>query len=175
MDSISIARPTLSDAQELLEFELSNRSYFEQWINARAHDYYNIDSVRRAIDNADMERQADRSHQFIVKSNNGIVGRVNLTSIVRPYLNKATLGYRIGEQYGGRGFATQAVSLVLAEAFGPLGLWRVEAASRPENLGSVSVLEKSGFAQFGRSRQSFLLHGTWYDLLLYERHAPIPA
>jgi RimJ/RimL family protein N-acetyltransferase len=39
------------------------------------------------------------------------------------------------------------------------------------NLGSVRVLLRNGFVQFGHSRNSFELGGLWYDRLHFERHA----
>jgi [ribosomal protein S5]-alanine N-acetyltransferase len=95
---------------------------------------------------------------------------VNLTSVRRTHFQCADLGYRIGEHDGGRGIASRAVALCLAQAFGTHALHRVEAVARPENKGSVRVLERNGFRQFGRSRRSFELGGQWFDRLLFERH-----
>ena len=81
------------------------------------------------------------------------------------------LGYRIGESAGGKGYASEAVRQVLDFAFGALGLRRIEADARAENLGSVRVLLRNGFVQFGHSRRSFELKGVWYDRLHFERHA----
>jgi ribosomal-protein-alanine N-acetyltransferase len=55
-------------------------------------------------------------------------------------------------------------------AFTEHRLHRLEATSRPENLGSIKVLQRNGFEQFGRARRSFQLLGKWYDLLCFERH-----
>jgi len=45
--------------------------------------------------------------------------------------------------------------------------YRIEAIARPENQGSVRVLERNGFQQFGHSRHSFELGGQWFDRLLF--------
>ncbi len=95
---------------------------------------------------------------------------MNLTNVRRKHFQCADLGYRIGEHDGGRGIASQAVALCLAEAFGPLGLLRIEAVARPQNRGSVRVLERNGFTHFGHSRRSFELGGVWFDRLMFERH-----
>jgi ribosomal-protein-alanine N-acetyltransferase len=52
-----------------------------------------------------------------------------------------------------------------------LKLARIEATARPENEGSVRVLERNAFSPYGRSTRSFELSGAWYDLLHFERHA----
>jgi hypothetical protein len=38
------------------------------------------------------------AYQFLVKQKEVIVGRVNLSGVTRPYSNKASHGYRIGER-----------------------------------------------------------------------------
>ena len=74
--------------------------------------------------------------------------------------------------HAGRGVASEAVRLVLAQAFGVHGLVRLEATARPENLGSVRVLTRNGFSVYGRSTRSLELGGAWWDLLHFERRAP---
>ena len=167
-ENLQLARPAPSDAEALLQFELKNRAYFEQWINARSPDYYSLPAVQVAIEIAQREARADLSHQFLIKDADTIVGRVNLAHVARPYFNRAELGYRIGEQFAGKGYASQAVSLVLKEAFQTLNFQRIEATVRAVNAGSVQVLKKNGFAQFGHSKLSMQLHGAWFDLLHFD-------
>lgn len=163
-------RPTLADAEDLLAFELTNRAYFEHWINARPASYYALDAVKQAIAQAAHEQNADSSHQFLIKLEQQIVGRVNLTGMARGHFHKATLGYRIAKEHTGHGIASAAIDQVIDLAFREMGLWRLEATVREENQGSVKVLVRNGFRQFGRARQSLLMHGQWYDLLYFERH-----
>ena len=170
MSGLSIRPVVAGDAEALLRFELAHRAYFERWVNSRDPAYYSEQGVAAAIAAAEAGRAADQLYQYLVIEDGRIVGRINLTAVRRTHFQCADLGYRIGEQDGGRGVASQAVALCLAEAFGPLGLGRVEAVARPENIGSVRVLERNGFRQFGHSRRSFELGGRWFDRLLFERH-----
>ena len=167
---IEIHHPTLDDAEALLEFELENRAYFESWINAREDSYYTLSSVRQAIATAQGDVSADKAYQFLAKRKEVIVGRVNLSGVIRPYFNKALLGYRIGERFAGDGYATKAVELVLNKARDDFDLWRIEASVRPENQASSRVLTRNGFTVYGTARRSMKLHGIWYDLLHFERH-----
>lgn len=163
-----LCRPQMDDAAPLLAFELGNRAYFEQWINARAASYYSIEGVAQAIEAAQRDSRADLAHQFLVKVGADIVGRVNLTALERTYYNKALLGYRIGADFGGRGYASKAVQLALREGFDKLGLWRIEASVRALNPASIRVVERNGFSRFGSTRRSMLLHGAWYDVHHFE-------
>ena len=159
-----------SDADALLRFELEHRAYFERWVNARDPSYYDARGVDEAIAISEAAWADGVAFQYLVVEGERIVGRVNLTGVRRRHFHSAELGYRIGEHDGGRGIASQAVGLCLAEAFGTHGLQRIEAVARPENKGSVRVLERNGFVQFGLSRRSFELGGAWFDRLMFERH-----
>lgn len=168
-----IEPPAPSDLQELLSFELENRGFFERSINARPPGYYSEDGVAGAIELAALDARRDTAYQFLIRNDAGsLVGRINLIRVRRAHFHSAELGYRIAERFGGQGYATEAVRLIVAKAFDDLGLKRIEATARPENAGSVTVLSRNGFTQFGRSTQSFELHGNWYDLLHFERRAP---
>jgi ribosomal-protein-alanine N-acetyltransferase len=175
MTDFAIRPPTAADAADLLAFELANRAYFERWINGREPSYYSLEGVQAAIEQAGEARRDDQGHQFLATAGGRIVGRVNLSRVRRPFFNCAELGYRIGEREAGRGFASRAVALCLREAFEALGFWRVEAAARPENLASLRVLARNGFAAYGQSRRCFQLHGQWCDLVHFERHRDSPV
>lgn len=167
----------IADADAVLAFELQNRDYFEQWVHSRTDAYYDLSQVRATLHAAEVEREQDKSFQYLIwvadseADQPQLAGRINLTNIVRPHYNKATLGYRMAQQATGKGIASCAIKLLLEEAFGSLKLWRIEAVVRPANIGSAKVLEKNGFSQFGRSIRSVKLHGEWQDLLHFERRA----
>ncbi|MGK5080979.1 GNAT family N-acetyltransferase [Janthinobacterium sp. HLX7-2] len=169
LDRLQLHPPTSADIPGLLAFELENRAYFESWVTARAPSYYSADAIAAAIEQSQRERQQDITHQYLAKLDGQIIGRVNLTAVMRPYFNKAALGYRIGAQFGGRGYATRIVALLLEEAFGKLDLWRLEATVRPQNLGSITVMQRNGFHQYGQSEKAMHFQDEWTDLLYFER------
>jgi ribosomal-protein-alanine N-acetyltransferase len=164
---VTLVPPDLTDVDALLAFELVNRAFFEANINARSAAYYSVAGVAQAIQSAIDDAAADRGYQFLVKSDAGtILGRINLRDVQRAHFHYAVLGYRIAEHQTGKGYASAAVRALLDIAFGRLGFKRLEAGARASNLGSVRVLLRNGFTQFGHSRRSFELHGVWHDRLL---------
>ena len=172
MHTIVLAPPAHADLDALLAFELENRAFFEATINARPPAYYSTEGVASAIGAAIDDAAKDRGYQFLVKSGAGaLLGRVNLTKLRRRHYHSGALGYRIGQAACGHGHASEAVRQLLAIAFGPLALLRIEAAARVDNLGSIRVLERNGFVQYGHSRRSFEMQGQWFDCLHFERHA----
>jgi ribosomal-protein-alanine N-acetyltransferase len=171
LSELRIRPVAAADAAALLRFELEHRAYFERWVQARDPGFYSANGVAAAIASAEAAWAAGQAFQYLVVDAQRIVGRVNLTHIRRTHFHCADLGYRIGEHDGGRGVASRAVALCLERAFGEHGLARIEATARPVNLGSIRVLERNGFRQFGHSKRSFELDGQWHDRLLFERHA----
>ncbi|MDR7268275.1 ribosomal-protein-alanine N-acetyltransferase [Pelomonas saccharophila] len=172
MPSLQLIPPTLDVADELLRFETDNRAFFEARINSRPAGYYSPEGVRAAIALAEREAAEDKGYQFLVRTEAGeLVGRINLAGVKRSHFQMADLGYRMAESACGKGYASEAVRLVLAKAFAELGLMRIEANARVGNGGSVKVLLRNGFRQFGHSLRSFELGGVWHDRLHFERHA----
>nr|WP_019366915.1 GNAT family protein [Pseudomonas luteola] len=168
---LSLIAPTAQDEQDLAYFECTNRVFFESHINARPTAFYAPDGIARAIATAEVEAAQGTAYQFLARDEAGdLVARVNLSRVRRDHFHSAELGYRVAEAHTGRGYASEAVRLVLEQAFGRLRLHRVEAAVRVGNLGSVKVLARNGFIQFGHSSRSFHLAGTWHDVLYFERH-----
>jgi len=172
MSTLQLIPPSPDVADELLRFEVDNRAFFEARVNSRPAAYYSPEGVRAAIALATKEAAEDKGYQFLVRTDVGeLIGRVNLTAVKRKHFHCADLGYRMAESACGKGHASEAVRLVLDKAFGELGLKRIEANARVGNEGSVRVLLRNGFREFGRSLKSFELDGVWHDRLHFERHA----
>lgn len=79
----------------------------------------------------------------------------------------AKLGYAIGADHWGRGYATDAARVLLRFAFGTLGRHRVTAAIGPENEASIAVVKHLGFSYEGHLRDHVFTNGNWRDSLLY--------
>ncbi len=88
-----------------------------------------------------------------VAPEHGIVGKVNVTNVVRGRAMCATLGYDAYDPYAGRGLFAQGLRLVVDVAFAAMpagmGLHRVEASVQPGNVRSALVLRSLGFRRRG--------------------------
>lgn len=83
----------------------------------RADTYYRYDSFSQIVKKLVIEQDKGLLYMYSVIDQDGtIVGRMNLTDIVQEPLNKAELGYRIGERHQGKEHATSAVKLILEQA-----------------------------------------------------------
>ena len=77
------------------------------------------------------------------------------------------LGYVLGRAHWRQGVAREAITAVCDQAFGPLGIRRIEAEVNPDNHASNNLLQRIGFVLEGRARQRWVAKGQTYDTQLY--------
>lgn len=93
-------------------------------------------------------------------------GQVILTLGLRlePETKSAEIGYAVGREWWGRGYAQEAVRAVLRHAFTSLGLVRVMAKIFPWNPASENVVSKCGMTREGVLRNAAFKDGKAYDI-----------
>ena len=95
-----------------------------------------------------------RPECYAITKNNQIIGSIEL--LIHPNGNhcwgegSAELGYWIGEEYQGQGYATEACKILIKRAFNDLKIERIFATYKKENFASKRVLEKLGFKYFSQ-------------------------
>jgi RimJ/RimL family protein N-acetyltransferase len=77
------------------------------------------------------------------------------------------IGYIIHPDHRGKGYATEAVKLLVDHLFKTKDIFRIQAECNPENYASVRVLEKAGFTYEGLKRKAVLIQGVYMDGALY--------
>jgi ribosomal-protein-alanine N-acetyltransferase len=132
-------------APALLTFEQTNRAYFAASVPDRGDSYF-TDFAERHAELLAVQATGVAFFHVLVEEDGAIVGRVNLTAVAAGL---ADLGFRIAEGAAGRGLATAAVRQVCALAVADYGLTVLRAAARAENLGSRTVLTRTGFVPTG--------------------------
>jgi RimJ/RimL family protein N-acetyltransferase len=80
-----------------------------------------------------------------------------------PLYKRAEVWYKYHQNYWGKGIATEVLTEVLRFCFDDLKLHRVEAGCAIDNIGSIKVLEKTGFIKEGTGRQVLPLVSGWSD------------
>ena len=91
------------------------------------------------------------------------LGKVALSGVHRSSFQSCFLGYWVDEASCNQGIATESVAAMLAFAFGPLGLHRVQAAIMPRNAPSLTVVRKLGFRLEGHAKRYLKIAGEWED------------
>jgi [ribosomal protein S5]-alanine N-acetyltransferase len=104
---------------------------------------------------------------FAVTLDGRLAGHVMVGNVIREPLLSAYVGYWCDALVAGGGITTAAVAMVVDHSFGPVGLHRIEATVRPENLASRRVLAKLGFREEGLFQRYLDVDGAWRDHLCY--------
>lgn len=77
------------------------------------------------------------------------------------------LGCTIDKLYQGKGFATEALELVMDYLFNVLNKHRIITSIDPANSSSIKLVERLGFRKEAHFVQSLLINGQWHDDLIY--------
>ncbi|WP_165485396.1 GNAT family N-acetyltransferase [Protofrankia symbiont of Coriaria ruscifolia] len=110
-------------------------------------------------------RQDPRTEYYLAVERDGLplgFARLGLDGV-----KAAKLGYAVHADHWGRGYATDAVRVLVTFGFDELGLHRISAAIGPDNAASVAVVKRAGFSYEGRIRDHVHTNGAWRDSLLY--------
>jgi ribosomal-protein-alanine N-acetyltransferase len=105
----------------------------------------------------------DRSLLVCRVEDGGLAGVYNLSQIFRGSFMNAYLGYYALEPHAGQGLMRDGMPMLLAHAFGDLGLHRVQANIQPENVASLALVQGAGFRREGFSPRYLKIRGRWRD------------
>lgn len=95
-----------------------------------------------------------------------LIGLIGL-KMGKPHYRIAEVWYKLHVDHWGQGYATEALTKILAFGFNELGLHRIEAGCAVENIASIKVLEKAGMIREGRKRKILPIRGEWKDNYCY--------
>ncbi|MEH7081683.1 GNAT family protein [Neobacillus drentensis] len=152
------------DVVPLLQLQTDNRRFFEKFSMERSEDFYKVETQLKRIETYQEESNNDLSYMFGIFTNEGrLIGIIHLFHVLRGSLQSAFIGYFLDEKHNGRGYTTEAVKLLVEYAFKELKLHRIEAGVMPHNIGSIRVLEKSGFHKEGLAVKNVKINGKWED------------
>jgi ribosomal-protein-alanine N-acetyltransferase len=156
------------DERALVDLRRRNEDFLRPWEPARPKGFFEPKGQRLVLQRAAVDAEDDRAYSFgIFTLDDHLVGTINLSNVVRGIWQNATLGYFVDETANGRGFATEAIALVVRLAFTEMELHRIQAAVMPRNPGSRRALEKAGFRFEGESPRYLKIAETWEDHLIF--------
>jgi aminoglycoside 6'-N-acetyltransferase len=135
---------------------------------------------RFQLDHVPQLRQAYQKTQLLTREGSfllietvqdtAVVGFVRYTLIAFPDADTPypEIGFGIPElDAQGKGYASEAVKLLVDYLFDGYPVERIAAFTDAENVPAQRVLEKVGFQQEGRLRRSMFRAGEWHDILIY--------
>lgn len=172
-DRIMLRAPRNSDYGEWAALRHESRGFLEPWEPRWARDELERSGWKRRMRRYREDFAAGSAIPYLVFDGAGghLVGGITLGNIRHGVSQSAQIGYWTGERHAGQGYMQDAVRAVLAHAFGPMRLHRIEAACIPGNVRSIRVLEKAGFEREGLLRSYLRINGIWQDHYIYGRIA----
>ena len=168
-EEVFLRLPVGSDYAAWADLRARSRSFLTPWEPTWANDELSRTSYRRRLRQYQKDLYDQVGYAFFVfrSADHALIGGLSLTNVRRGVTQAVTLGYWMGVQHAGRGYMTQAVGVLTPFVFEHLWLHRLEAACLPENVASMRVLEKNGFAAEGLARRYLKINGAWQDHRLF--------
>ena len=125
-------------------------------------------TVKCAKDWIRINKGRKRQTHFAITIDKKIVGGIGF-SLDKDNKYYATGGYWLGEDYWGKGIATESLIAVTDYAFKRFELHRMESRVFTWNPQSAHVLEKAGYKLEGTLRKSILKSGKFVDEWVYSK------
>jgi len=163
-------RPAASvDFSGWARLRADSREFLTPWEPIWPEDDLTRAAFRRRLRRQAEEMARDESFSFLVfdATSDALLGGLTLGGIRRGVAQAGTLGYWMGAAHAGKGHMTRAVAAAVRYGFSTLRLHRIEAACLPENIASMTLLERNGFQREGLARAYLRINGAWRDHVLY--------
>lgn len=154
---VQLAAPGLVDGAEFIRLMRDSRQFHYPWVSAPA----DMEGWRRYLERLTLDTEAG----FLIRrlADRALCGVVNLNVITYEALCSAYISYYAVQQMSGYGYMKEGMQLVIAHAFGELGLHRLEANIQPNNENSIRLVESLGFECEGYSPRFLKINGRWRD------------
>jgi ribosomal-protein-alanine N-acetyltransferase len=162
---VCVRPPCRRDAPAFVTAVAASRDLHRHWVQppATAADFFAY--VSRFAGRRSRNATAATHVGFLVcrLGDGALAGVFNLSDVVRGSFQSAYLGYYGFAPHAGQGYMREGLALLLATAFRPLRLHRVEANVQPANERSIALLCAAGFTREGYSRRYVKIAGRWRD------------
>ncbi len=171
LDAPVALRPLrVRDARIWRELRVQNASWLRPWepTNPETPLYRSSLGPYVAMSRT-MRREARQgvALPWVVTFGGRFAGQVTVGTIMWGSARTGQVGYWIDESMAGQGITPTALAMAVDHCFMAVGLHRIEASIRPENLASRRVVEKLGFREEGLRRRYLHIDGAWRDHLTY--------
>lgn len=154
----------LDDVESLLSYysdpEVARYIPWEPWSRADAEEHVQRRVLRTGIDTPDAVLS------LVVERDRRVIGDVVLWPADET-LARAEMGWAFHPDFGGQGYATEAVHALIGVAFGAYGMRRVIAQLDSRNAASARLCERIGMRREAYLRQDHFAKGEWTDNVIY--------
>ena len=155
-----LLRPARAEDLEAMHAILSDPKAMAFW-SSTPHD--DLEKTRDWLASMIAIRPSE-GEDFIVEFDGKLIGKAGLWRFPE-------IGFIFRPDHWGRGFAKEALTVVLDRAFDVHGLRKVDADVDPRNASSLGLLTGLGFRETGRADRTWHVGGVWCDSIYLELDA----
>ena len=116
----------------------------------------------QVLDRAVTEPRSTYNLAIVARGHDAPCGTISLI-LESPEHHRCEIGFALAKRVWGRGYATEAVGLMLHFGFDHMAARRIWAVCTPENPASAAVLARNGLRHEGTLRSDLLIDGRWRD------------
>ena len=156
-ETVYLFAPGKDCADDFLSMTTGSQSYHQPWV------YPATDSKYFRAYLARLENGFAFGFCVARCEDDTLVGVININDPIMGGFRSASLGYYGSAAYGGRGYMTEGLALVLDQAFTTLEMHRLEANVQPGNAASLALVQRLGFRKEGFSPSFLRVGGEWRD------------
>lgn len=142
---LRLRRPRADDAPALFAV-FGDEEVVRYWSSPAMRD---LEEARTLIREVEAHFDAQDLFQWVItQEDDGVIGTCTLYALDANN-RRAEIGFALGRDFWGQGYALEATTALVEFAFGKLNLARLEADVDPRNGPSLALLRKLGFVREG--------------------------
>ena len=161
-DRLRLRPLTLADAEAFFRYRA--RPEVCRYQSFQPKSLAEIETFLRQNERADPNAPGTWYQLAVCLDDGTLIGDIGLHTLDAWQLE---LGYTLAPEHQHNGYATEAVTAVVREAFSSWNTHRICASVDPENEASIRLLERIGFRKEAHFRKSFRQNGEWFDDCVY--------
>lgn len=167
-DELILKRVHVDFVQTIYELVSKNRKYlgeFLPWIegiNSLEDEKESIGIISKRWD-----EQSMFDYMIFIKDSDTYIGNIGIHTI-NWSINRAELGYWIGENFQGNGYVTKACRILEQELF-KMGFHRIQICCSDKNTSSSKVPERLGYIYEGTLRENAIVNGAYRNTKYYSK------
>ena len=132
-----------------------SRFQIEQYVLASDHDLYAERQLRLMIES--LEPAGSRK----------VIGAIDLYDF-DPHHQRAGIGILVINEEQKKGYATEALGLMIRYCFEVLNMHQLYCSIFPENHASIALFERSGFHRCGIYKEWRRSGDKWHDVIMFQ-------
>lgn len=125
--------------------------------------------LKQYLENAHLDIYETKQFRFVIEENStkNSIGMIDLFDF-NPQHKRAGVGILIHPNYQNKGFASEALSILIDYAFSYLNLRQLYANITSDNMKSMTLFEKHQFKKVGIKKDWIFTKGKYKDEILYQ-------